>query len=107
MILAPCISSILKICHVLFHKVEGTFGPMAPDMDSIVLAMRALWDGTMHELDPCTTPLKFNEEQFQSKRKLRIGYYYDCGKTPACYTAHRAVNLAKDHLRQCGHEVKF
>ncbi len=80
---------------------------MAPDMDTIVTTMRALWDGTMHDLDPCTAPITFNDEVFQSRRKLRIGYYFDCGKAPACYTVHRAVNMAKDHLAAYGHEVSL
>ena len=86
-------------------SVVGTLGPMARDPDSIVTAMRAIWDGSMIALDPSVVPMTFNEDMYQSKQRLRIGYYCDMGRIPACYTAHRAVNMAKEHLQSLGHEV--
>ena len=83
----------------------GTLGPMARDPDTIVTAMRALWDGSMFDLDPSVVPITFNEDLYQAKQRLRIGYYCDMGRIPACYTAHRAVNMAKEHLQSLGHEV--
>ena len=45
-----------------FPLVPGTYGPLARDVDSLVLAMRALWDGSMNELDPLSPPVKFQNE---------------------------------------------
>ena len=42
--------------------VLGTFGPMAYEVDSLVLAMRVLWDGFMFDLDRLIPPLKFDME---------------------------------------------
>ena len=88
-----------------FTVVVGTCGPMAPDPDTITTAMRALWDGSMFDLDPSVIPMTFNEDVYQSRKPLTIGYYYYMGRLPACYTAHRAVDMAKDHLKSLGHEV--
>ena len=35
---------------------------MARDVESLVLAMKALWDGTMNELDPLLPPVKWQNE---------------------------------------------
>ena len=83
----------------------GTCGPMARDPDTITTAMRALWDGSMFDLDPSVIPMTFNEDVYQSRKPLTIGYYYHMGRLPACYSAHRAVDMAKDHLKSLGHEV--
>ena len=42
--------------------VPPTWGPMARDVDSLVLAMRALWDGSMSEFDPLIPPVQFQNE---------------------------------------------
>ena len=35
---------------------------MSRDVDGVVQAMRALWDGYMFDLDPSVVPMTFNEE---------------------------------------------
>lgn len=105
--------------------VPVTWGPLARDVDSLVLAMRALWDGKMHALDPLSPSLTFQNEvrklclisfekiffftsillmllcqMYEGKGKLKIGYFYDNGfiaPTPAC---RRAVDMALQELRK-------
>ena len=42
--------------------MQDSLGPMSRDVDGLVQAMRALWDGYMFDLDPSVVPIKFNEE---------------------------------------------
>ncbi len=91
------------LCSLL--SVTGTFGPMARDPDSIVAAMRALWDGTMFDLDPKVVPIHFREDIFSSTKPLRIGYFQELKKFPTCYSVHRAITTAKSQLESLGHEV--
>ncbi len=88
-------------------SVKGTFGPLARDPDSIVSAMKALWDGSMHDQDPSVPPMLFHNDTFKSTQPLRIGYFSDMEMLPSCFTSHRAVDMAKGFLQSSGHEVKF
>nr|XP_039258903.1 vitamin D3 hydroxylase-associated protein-like [Styela clava] len=85
------------------NAVSATLGPMARDVDTIVMAMRALLCDTMFELDKNVPPMKFDEEVFNSSEPLRIGYYCDDGymkPVPAC---QRAVKITKEALERAGH----
>ena len=42
--------------------VSPTWAPLARDVDSLVLAMKALWDGSMTEFDPLSPPVKFQTD---------------------------------------------
>ncbi|NWI32913.1 VDHAP protein, partial [Sula dactylatra] len=55
--------------------VTGTLGPMARDVDSLALCMKALLCEEMFQLDPTVPPLPFDEEVYTSSEPLRIGYY--------------------------------
>ncbi|XP_039262529.2 vitamin D3 hydroxylase-associated protein-like isoform X1 [Styela clava] len=87
------------------NAVASTLGPMARDVDTIVMAMRALLCDTMFQLDKNVPPIKFNEELYNSKTPLRIGYYMDDGymkPVPAC---QRAVRMTKEALQSAGHTL--
>uniref|UniRef100_H2YXI8 Amidase domain-containing protein n=1 Tax=Ciona savignyi TaxID=51511 RepID=H2YXI8_CIOSA len=81
----------------------ASIGPMAPNVDSLVLAMRALACSLMFELDQNLPPLPFNEEDFQSKMPLRIGYYMTDGYLEAVPSVQRAVRMTKELLEKAGH----
>ena len=44
------------------NTIASSIGPMARDVDTLVLAMRALLCEKMFELDPYVPRMKFNEE---------------------------------------------
>lgn len=73
-------------------------GPMARDVDSVVLAMKAVLVPYMFELDRSVPPLPFNEQVYTDSRPLRIGYYLDNGLFEPVPSCKRAVLLAKDIL---------
>ena len=52
---------VSKVSGPLF-PVVSSYGPLAKDMSSIVLTMRALWHGPLFELDRTLVPLKFDEK---------------------------------------------
>ncbi|TFK01717.1 apoptosis-inducing factor 3 [Platysternon megacephalum] len=78
-------------------------GPMARDVDSLALCMRALLCDDMFRLDPTVPPLPFNEEVYSSSTPLRIGYYDTDGYflLPPCM--RRAVHETRTLLQESGH----
>lgn len=85
--------------------VQGTGGPMARDVDGVVLLMRAMLTPLHFKLDPSIPPIPFKEKEFTDTRRLRIGYYTSHGyldPVPAC---RRAVLITKELLERQGHTV--
>ncbi|XP_054427611.1 vitamin D3 hydroxylase-associated protein-like [Pteronotus mesoamericanus] len=80
-------------------------GPLARDVDSLVLCMRALLSKNMHQLDPTVPPMPFREEVYSSNRPLRIGYYESDGYTEPSPSMLRAVRLTSRLLHDAGHEI--
>lgn len=85
--------------------IKVTWGPMTRDIDSLTLMMRALWDGSMHDIDPISPPVTFNEQVFSSTKPLKIAYYYDNGDFAPAPVCRRAVDMAIKELKQQGHQL--
>ncbi|XP_026507706.1 vitamin D3 hydroxylase-associated protein-like [Terrapene carolina triunguis] len=85
------------------QTVTGMVGPMARDVDSLALCMRALLCDDMFRLDPTVPPLPFNEEVYSGSTPLRIGYYDTDGYflLPPCM--RRAVHETRTLLQEAGH----
>ncbi|XP_034634293.1 vitamin D3 hydroxylase-associated protein-like [Trachemys scripta elegans] len=86
-------------------SVTATVGPMARDVDSLALCMRALLCDDMFRLDPTVPPLPFNEEVFSSSAPLRIGYYDGDGYFQPSPSMRRAVQETKKLLQEAGHTL--
>uniref|UniRef100_A0A8C3I1U1 Fatty-acid amide hydrolase 1 n=1 Tax=Chrysemys picta bellii TaxID=8478 RepID=A0A8C3I1U1_CHRPI len=86
-------------------SVTGTVGPMARDVDSLALCMRALLCDDMFRLDPTVPPLPFNEEVYSSSAPLRIGYYDGDGYFQPSPSMRRAVQETKKLLQEAGHTL--
>lgn len=98
----------LKTCEEIIHGqnlILATPGPMGKDVDSIVLAMRALLCPHMFQLDPAVPPIPFRNEIYESKAKLRIGFYTNDGYLPCIPAVERAMEMAKDALQKKGHTL--
>nr|XP_056700762.1 fatty-acid amide hydrolase 1-like [Euleptes europaea] len=78
-------------------------GPMARDVDGVVLCMRALLCDQMFQLDPTVVPLPFNEEVYSSSQPLRIGYYSTDSFTMPSPSMKRAILETKHLLEKAGH----
>nr|XP_026691817.1 fatty-acid amide hydrolase 1-like [Ciona intestinalis] len=85
--------------------VTTSVGPLATDVDTLVLAMRAILCPLMFELDRTVPPIPFNDEVYSSKKRLRIGYYLDDGYMEPVPAVKRAVVEAKEALEKAGHEL--
>ncbi|NWI13149.1 FAAH1 hydrolase, partial [Crypturellus soui] len=85
--------------------VPCALGPMARDVDSLALCMKALLCEEMFQLDPTVPPIPFNEEVYLSSAPLRIGYYDTDGYFPLPPCMRRAVHETRDALRAAGHEL--
>uniref|UniRef100_A0A3P9JB35 Fatty-acid amide hydrolase 1 n=1 Tax=Oryzias latipes TaxID=8090 RepID=A0A3P9JB35_ORYLA len=86
-------------------SVPSSPGPMARDVDSLVLCMRALLCDHMFALDPTVPPLPFNDQIYQSSRPLTIGFLENDGYTEASPAMVRSVREVKALLEQAGHTL--
>ncbi|CAL1593793.1 unnamed protein product [Knipowitschia caucasica] len=85
--------------------VRTTAGPMAKDVDSLALFMKAVLSEDMFSLDPSVPPLPFNEEVYRSKKPLRIGYYEEIESMPISPPMIRAVKEVRALLERAGHTL--
>ncbi|XP_044297366.1 vitamin D3 hydroxylase-associated protein-like [Varanus komodoensis] len=86
-------------------SVSATVGPMARDVDSLALCMKALLCDELFCLDPSVPPVPFREEIYTSSKPLRIGYYEDDGYFQPSPSMKRAVRETKNLLQEAGHTL--
>uniref|UniRef100_A0AAY4DKD9 Fatty-acid amide hydrolase 1 n=1 Tax=Denticeps clupeoides TaxID=299321 RepID=A0AAY4DKD9_9TELE len=82
-----------------------SIGPMARDVDSLALCMKALLCENMFVLDPTVPPIPFNEQVYLSTKRLRIGYYENDGMQQPSPSMSRALRDTKDLLERAGHTL--
>ncbi|XP_054690405.1 vitamin D3 hydroxylase-associated protein-like isoform X3 [Grus americana] len=85
--------------------VPCALGPMARDVDSLALCMKALLCQDMFWLDPTVPPIPFNEEVYSSSAPLRVGYYDTDGYFPLPPCMRRAVQETRGALQAAGHQL--
>nr|XP_013798994.1 PREDICTED: vitamin D3 hydroxylase-associated protein isoform X2 [Apteryx mantelli mantelli]XP_013798997.1 PREDICTED: vitamin D3 hydroxylase-associated protein isoform X5 [Apteryx mantelli mantelli] len=86
-------------------SVTGMLGPMARDVESLALCMKALLCKEMFRLDPTVPPIPFNEEVYSSSKPLRIGYYEGDGYFQSSPSMRRAVQQTRKLLQEAGHTL--
>nr|XP_013798991.1 PREDICTED: fatty-acid amide hydrolase 1-like [Apteryx mantelli mantelli] len=86
-------------------SVVAAVGPMAKDVESLALSMRALLCEDMFSLDSTVPPLPFKEEVYSSTQPLRIGYYETDFFTMPSPAMRRAVQETKQLLEDAGHTL--
>ncbi|XP_070195938.1 vitamin D3 hydroxylase-associated protein-like isoform X2 [Littorina saxatilis] len=87
------------------NLVRMTAGPMARDMDGLILVTEALLTPRMHQLDPYVPPLFFQDTLYEKKSPLVVGFYTAIDGVHSHPTCVRAVMEAKTALTQQGHKV--
>ncbi|KAM9008796.1 fatty-acid amide hydrolase 1-like [Ara ararauna] len=85
--------------------VTAAVGPIAKDVESLALSMRALLCEDMFSLDSSVPPLPFNEEVYSSTQPLRIGYYETDFFTMPSPSMRRAIRETKQLLEDAGHTL--
>ncbi|NXD40443.1 FAAH1 hydrolase, partial [Copsychus sechellarum] len=85
--------------------IPCALGPMARDVDSLALCMKALLCQEMFQLDPTVPPIPFNEQVFSSSTPLRVGYYDTDGYFPLPPCMRRAVKETRSALQAAGHQL--
>ncbi|KFP48256.1 Vitamin D3 hydroxylase-associated protein, partial [Cathartes aura] len=89
----------------LVLAVTAMLGPMARDVDSLALCMKALLCEEMFRLDPTVPPLPFDEEVYTSSKPLRIGYYEGDGYFQPSPSMKRAIQQTRKLLQDAGHTL--
>ncbi|KAL7985117.1 hypothetical protein Chor_003687 [Crotalus horridus] len=87
------------------RAVSMGVGPMARDVDSLALCLKALLCKKMFHLDPTVPPLPFNDQVYTSSRPLRIGYHETNSYSMPSPSVRRAVLETKELLERNGHVV--
>ncbi|XP_029084921.1 fatty-acid amide hydrolase 1 isoform X1 [Monodon monoceros] len=85
--------------------VQLSVGPMARDVESLALCLRALLCEDMFHLDPSVPPLPFREEVYTSSQPLRVGYYETDNYTMPTPAMTRALLETKKRLEAAGHTL--
>ncbi|XP_071985186.1 vitamin D3 hydroxylase-associated protein-like isoform X2 [Engystomops pustulosus] len=80
-------------------------GPMARDVDSLALFMKALVCDDLFQLDPTVPPVPFNDEIYNRKQPLTIGFYDTDGYFLPHPSMRRAVQETKTLLEEAGHKL--
>ncbi|KAL7891123.1 hypothetical protein AOLI_G00005990 [Acnodon oligacanthus] len=86
-------------------SVLSSIGPMARDVESLALCMRALLCEDMFTLDPTVPPLPFNQQLYENTDRLRIGYYENDGYLQPSPSMVRALQETKKLLEEAGHTL--
>lgn len=86
-------------------SVLSSVGPLARDVESLALCMRALLCPDMFTLDPTVPPIPFNQKVYESSEPLRIGYYENDGYMQPSPSMARAFRETKDLLERAGHTL--
>lgn len=95
----------VKSCVYGQMAVQFSVGPIARDVESLVLCLRALLCEDMFHLDPNVPPLPFREEIYTSSRPLRVGYYETDNYTRPSPAMKRALLETKQSLEAAGHTL--
>ncbi|XP_060481670.1 fatty-acid amide hydrolase 1 [Panthera onca] len=95
----------LKGCVYGQVAVQMSVGPMARDVESLALCLRALLCEDMFRLDAAVPPLPFKEEVYTSSRPLRVGYYETDNYTTPTPAMKRALLETKQSLEAAGHTL--
>ncbi|KGL84828.1 Vitamin D3 hydroxylase-associated protein, partial [Tinamus guttatus] len=88
-----------------FTHLTAMLGPMARDVDSLALCMKALLCKEMFRLDPTVPPIPFDDEVYSSSKPLRIGYYEGDGYFMPSPSMRRAVQQTRKLLQEAGHTL--
>ncbi|XP_006839783.1 PREDICTED: fatty-acid amide hydrolase 1 [Chrysochloris asiatica] len=95
----------LKGCVYGQLAVQLSVGPLARNVESLALCLRALLSEDMFRLDPTVPPMPFREEIYKSTRPLRVGYYETDNYTMPTPAMKRAVLETKERLEAAGHTL--
>ncbi|KAG8436964.1 hypothetical protein GDO86_007881 [Hymenochirus boettgeri] len=80
-------------------------GPMARDVDSLALFMKAVLCDDMFQLDPTVPPVPFRDEVYNSSQPLTIGFYDTDGYFLPSPGMKRAIQETKTLLEEAGHKL--
>ncbi|KAK7144203.1 hypothetical protein R3I94_010582 [Phoxinus phoxinus] len=86
-------------------SVLSSIGPLARDVESVALCMRALLCQDMFTLDPTVPPIPFNQKVYESSEPLRIGYYENDGFQQPSPSMARVFRETKALLEGAGHTL--
>ncbi|XP_046552489.1 vitamin D3 hydroxylase-associated protein-like isoform X1 [Haliotis rubra] len=85
--------------------VQVAAGPMAKDVDSLMMCMKALLVPALSNAWPLVQIVPFDTEIYESRKSLRIGYFKSNGFLEPVPAVERGVDMAVVALKKRGHTV--
>ena len=85
--------------------VKASYGPLGRCVEDLVLVLQAWWEEGLWRNDNLVVPLKFVQEEYESEKKLRIGYFEDNEVFECAGVVRRVVSDTVERLRRDGHEL--
>lgn len=81
--------------------VKCSYGPIGRCVDDLALVLKSWFCERQFELDPTVVPLKFNEAEYESHKKLKIGYFTHIPGYPVAECIKKAVIQCAEGLSDC------
>ena len=94
-----------KHAFYLEFVIKGSIGPMARCVEDMVLVLKSWWKEELWQKDNNVIPLKFNNKEYESNKKLRIGYFTDNKIMKCADVVSNVVLSTVDKLSNDGHTL--
>jgi fatty acid amide hydrolase len=85
--------------------VKASYGPLGRCVEDLVLVVQTWWQEKLWKRDCMVIPLEFNNHEYNSKKKLKIGYFeynqvFECAEV-----IKKVIRNTAEKLRNDGHEL--
>ena len=100
-----CSAARVNNRHGLGLIIPSVVGPIAKTVDDCALFMEAMWTNDHFRKDTSVPPMGFKKDVYQSKKKLKLGYFRTDDWFQPCKAVTRALDETIAKLRSAGHEV--
>ena len=91
-----------------FNYLVATCGPLGKTAGDLEIGMKICCDPNLHLMDPLTTPMPFNEENFsriQNPQGMKVGMVTLDPFMPVTNSVKRALKMTEQALKEMGYEV--
>ncbi|OAF64716.1 hypothetical protein A3Q56_07571 [Intoshia linei] len=92
--------------HTKQDLIRTVKGPMSSDLDGLILSTKALTSERMFNCDSSIPPIPFNENIFNSTKKLKVGFFTGSGVCQVLPPMKRVVAECAKHFENLGFEVE-
>jgi fatty acid amide hydrolase len=93
-------SSVLNV-ESFESVIKCSYGPIGRTVDDLVLVMKSWFCENLSKLDPTIPNLPFNLQEFESEKKMKIGFFTHFPGFPVAQCIQNAILRCADALKDC------